>query len=122
MKASKPRRTLDAVQAFAFEAHENLGVALLAVLVLHWLLFFAGHAHLAIGHFFPWFAQTRLAALIQELKGIGRLGLADPEAQNAFASAVQRLGLVIASLLASSGMVLYLGIAANGSCPRRRTQ
>ena len=95
MKTPKPRRILDAVQAFAFEAHENLRVALLAVLVLHWLLFFAGHAHLAIGHFFPWISQARLAAPIQELKGIGRLGLAYPEAQNALASAVQGLGLVI---------------------------
>lgn len=115
MEVPKPGRTLDAFQAFAFEAHENLGVALLAVLMLHWLFFFMGHAHRGMGNFFPWFSRERLAGLAAEVKDMLRLRVSDPEAQSALAGAIQGLGLAVASLLAVSGTVLYFGMGEDGS-------
>uniref|UniRef100_E6QVM4 Cytochrome b561 bacterial/Ni-hydrogenase domain-containing protein n=1 Tax=mine drainage metagenome TaxID=410659 RepID=E6QVM4_9ZZZZ len=107
MKYSRPIRILHLLLAAGISAQLVLSLVMKAPKPGRTL-------DVVIGPVFPWFSRIRLAALIHELKEMGRLRLANPEAQNGLASAVQGLGLVIASLLASTGMVLYLGIAANG--------
>lgn len=116
MKVPKPGQPIDALGGGLFNVHANVGAALFAVLAIHWLLFVAGHARLGIGHYFPWFSRARLAILIQEVKRTASIQrLPDPNDHNAAASAFEGLGLVLASLLAISGLVLYFGIASDGA-------
>ena len=104
-----------AVEAIGFEVHELAGMAVLAVLAVHWLAFAVGNAYKGIGYFFPWFSPTRLRGLGAELRQFARLELGEPGAQDAVAGAVQGFGLVIGSALAATGAMLYFGIAPDGS-------
>lgn len=116
MEVPKPGKPINVLGDFLFNVHANIGAALFAVLAIHWLLFVGGHARLGIGHFFPWFSRARLAILTQEVKqAASTQRLPDPDDHNAAASAFEGLGLVLASLLAISGLVLYFGIASDGA-------
>lgn len=120
MKVPKPGRSTEALGGFLFNTHANIGAALFVILAIHGLLFVGGHARLGIGHFFPWLSRARLDALIQEIKQVATtLRLPDPKDQNALASAFEGLGIVLASLLAISGVVLYFGIASDGAMSAR---
>jgi len=118
MRQPRPGRIREAYEALAFTAHEYLGLALLAVLLAHWLLHLAGHAPKGLAHFFPWFSRERIARVAAEVKDVVRLKIGEPEAQDALAGAIQGLGLVIASLLAATGGVIWVGMADDGTMSR----
>lgn len=64
----------------------------------------------------PRFSQAWRGEFIREIEKAARtLPLRDPETRNALAGGVEGLGLLLASLLALSGLVLYFGIAGNGA-------
>ncbi|WP_448192658.1 cytochrome b/b6 domain-containing protein [Azospirillum sp. sgz301742] len=103
-----------------WEVHEIVGLILAVALALHWA-WSLGRA--ALGGrpilLFPWFAASRLRALRDDLFTMGgelrngRIPHAD-EPRPA-AAAFQGLGLVVASVLALTGMVMYFGMAENGA-------
>ena len=115
MRQPRPGRVRDLLEATTFTAHQYLGLALLVVLILHWLLHLFGHASKGLAHFFPWFSRERLRRLASEAKELLRLEIAEPEAQDTVAGAIQGFGLVIASLLAVTGAFVYLGMADDGT-------
>jgi len=115
MRQPRPGRVREAYEALAFTAHEYLGLAVLAALVLHWLLQLAGQAPKGLAHLFPWFSRERIARVVAEAKDVLRLKIGEPDAQDALAGAIQGLGLVVASLLAATGGAIYLGMADDGT-------
>ena len=115
MRQPRPGRVRSAYEALTFAVHEYVGLAVLAVLIAHWVLCVLGHAPRGLAHFFPWFSRERRARLAAEVGDLLRLRLAEPERQDAAAGALQGLGLVIASLLAVTGAFVYLGMADDGT-------
>jgi hypothetical protein len=82
------------------------------------MVFVAGHAHKGMGHFFPWFSRARLDAVRGEVRELLRLRVKDPEQSDSLAGAIEGLGLLVASILAATGVVLFFGIAENGAMGR----
>lgn len=115
MRAPKPGRVLTALESFGFEAHRMVGMAVLCALVLHWLVFAAGHAYKGIGHFFPWTSKVRRDAVLSDIRELLGLKLADPAQKDSLAGAIEGLGFAVGSMLAASGSVLFFGIAENGA-------
>jgi len=115
MRQPRPGRMRSAFEALTFGIHEYVGLALIVVLIVHWLLHVAGHAPKGLAHFFPWFSRERRGRLAIEARQLLRLKLAQPEAQDAIAGAIQGLGLVVAMLLAITGTVIYFGMADDGT-------
>ena len=84
----------------------------------HWVVFATGHAHKGIGHFFPWFSRASRDAVLGEVRELITLKLGDPEQNDSLAGAIEGLGLLVGSILAVSGAVLFFGIAENGVMSR----
>jgi len=118
MRTPRSGRVLTPLQSFGYEAHAWVGMAVFVVLVLHWLVFAAGHAHKGMGHFFPWFSRARLDAVVSEARELLRLKVGDPEQNDSLAGAFEGLGLLVASILAITGVVLFFGIAESGAMSR----
>lgn len=114
MEPPRPGHVRSAFESLGYEAHEILGIVLLVALLLHWVLFLLGYAYQGIGHFFPWFSRARMRLVVSDLGEIGNLRFGDPAKQDSLAGALQGLGVVIASLLALTGAILYVGIAEDG--------
>jgi len=115
MKTPRPGRALTPLQAFGYDAHAWIGMAVFVVLVLHWIVFVTGHAHKGMGHFFPWFSRARLNAVLNDARDLLRLKVNDPEQNDSAAGAIEGLGLLVASILGATGVVLFFGIAGNGN-------
>ena len=114
MKVPRPDRSLTLLQSFGYEAHKLVGIAVLSVLLLHWLMFASGHAYKGIAHFFPWASKSRRVAVLGEMLELLRFRVADPAQKDCLPGAIEGLGLAVASILAASGFILYFGIAQNG--------
>ena len=115
MRQPRPGRLRTAFEALAFAVHEYVGLALLVILIVHWILHLAGHAPEGPAHFFPWFSRERMGRLKVEARELLQMKLAEPEAQDAIAGAIQGLGLAIATLLAVTGSVIFFGMADDGT-------
>jgi cytochrome b561 len=115
MRQPRPGRLRTAFEALTFAVHEYVGLALVVALVVHWLLHLAGHAPKGLAHFFPWFSRERMGRLKAEGTELLRMNLGDPEAQDTIAGAIQGIGLVVATLLAISGGVVFFGMADDGT-------
>ena len=115
MRQPRPGRLRTAFEALTFAIHEYVGLALVVVLVVHWLLHLAGHAPKGLAHFFPWFSRERMVRLKAEARELLQMKLGEPEAQDAIAGAIQGVGLVVATLLAISGGVVFFGMADDGT-------
>lgn len=115
MRQPRPGRLRTAFEMLSFTVHQYVGLALVAILIVHWLLHVAGHAPKGLAHFFPWFSRERLARLTAEARQLLQWRLGEPEAQEAIAGAIQGLGIVIATILALTGGVIYFGMADDGT-------
>lgn len=104
-----------ALAAAAFEAHENAGMAVLAILVLHWLWQLSGHTLHGLSHLFPWFSAEARAAVAADAKRLIASRLRDAAEVSPLAGAVHGLGILAATAMAATGAVLYFGMAENGS-------
>lgn len=118
MRTPRPGRVLTPLQSFNYEAHRLVGMAVLAVLIVHWMVFMAGHAHKGIGHFYPWFSRARMKEVVDEVRELLTFRIADPERNDSLSGAIEGLGLLIGTILAVSGAVLFFGIADNGAMSR----
>lgn len=115
MRPPHPGRVHSALENLSFSAHRYLGVVVLVVVLLHWLLFISGNAHKGWGHFFPWFSRARRHAVVNDVRELMRVRVEDPEKQDSLAGAIQGLGILVGTLLAGTGMVLFLGMAVDGA-------
>jgi cytochrome b561 len=115
MKTPKPGRVLTTLQSFGFEAHKMMGIAVFSAILLHWLVFATGHAYKGIGHFFPWSSRARMDAVLRDIRELVTLKVADPAQKDSFSGAIEGLGFAVGSILATSGLVLFFGIAENGA-------
>jgi cytochrome b561 len=115
MRTPRPGRVLTPVQAFGYDAHAWVGMAVFGLLALHWIVFVTGHAYKGMGHFFPWFSRVRLDAVVSDARELLRLQAGDPEQNDSLAGAIEGLGLLVASILGVTGVVLFFGIAENGA-------
>jgi cytochrome b561 len=93
-----------------FEAHENIGMALLALLILHWLWSLTGHVQEGFGHLFPWFSKERMDKVMADTREFIKLKLPNPETSNALAGAVHGLGLLAATAMAATGAVIFFNL------------
>ena len=118
MRTPRPGRSLTPLQTFGYENHRMIGMAIFAVLILHWIVFVSGHAYKGIGHFFPWFSVARRREVIDDARELLMLRLGDPERKDSLAGAIEGIGIVVGSMLAVSGAVLFFGIAENGAMSR----
>lgn len=105
------------IAAATFEVHENVGMAVLAILVLHWLWQLTGHTLHGLGHLFPWFSASGRAAVMADAKRLAASRLRDVPEVSPLAGAVHGLGILVATAMAISGAVLFFGMAENGSMP-----
>lgn len=114
MKTPKPGRVLTPLESLGYEAHRSVGVAVLVLLFLHWIIFSSGHAYKGIGHFFPWLSKARMHAVLSDIRELLELKVGDPGQKDSFSGAFEGLGLIVGSILAASGAVLFFGIGENG--------
>lgn len=108
----KPGRTGNLFYAW----HETTGLALLGVLFALWVWVLIRRGPVPIGQLVPWFSTAHRQALWSDARrtmgALKNLTLPDPETPSPLASALHGLGLAVASLLALSGLWIYLGIPA----------
>jgi len=118
MDIPKPGRPFTGLSATAFEVHEITGMIVAALLLAHWLALFSGHISLGFGHLFPWFSKQRLCTMIGEIKQQwAQRRLHDTQQASALAGATHGLGLLVTTVMAITGVVLYFGMAENGAMP-----
>ncbi len=97
-----------------FEAHEYIGMFLLALLVLHWLWSLSGHVEDGFGHLFPWFTKERMGKVMIEIKEALKFRVSDPGISNALVGAVHGLGLLAATGMAVTGVVIFFNLSEAG--------
>ena len=97
-----------------FHAHEYIGMALLVLLILHWLWSMSGHVHEGFAHLFPWFSKARMSQVVSDLKELIKLRLTDPEVSNSLAGAIHGLGLFTATAMAATGAVIFFNLSETG--------
>lgn len=118
MDIPKPGRPFTGLGAAAFEVHEIMGMVVVALLLLHWLALFSGHIPLGLSHLFPWFSKQRICSMIGEAKSQWTQRRLDNTLEpSAIAGAVHGLGLLVTTVMAITGSVLYFGMAENGAMP-----
>ncbi len=102
-----------------FEIHETIGTVLLGVLVLHWLWMLTSVYKGDPGQLFPWFKAERRKALIRDVQDsiadLLRLRLPHADEPRPLPAAIQGLGLLCATLLATTGVIWSLGAAPDGA-------
>lgn len=115
MESPRPHHARTLLQSTGYELHEIVGLTVLALLVMHWLIFLSGNAYKGLGHFFPWFSRQRRQALWDEARKLAKLQLGKPDDQDAVAGAIQGAGLLVGLFLAVSGCLIFLGMANDGT-------
>jgi len=99
-----------------WEIHKNLGLALGVLLIVHWLWTIRRSLVRGEGYLlFPWFSKIKLAALFDDLRDTlnevrhGRLP--EPDRPRPLPAALQSLGLILATALSLSGLIMVIGMA-----------
>jgi len=106
-----PRIRTDAEVTF-FEMHEWIGMAALAIVVLH-ILWSATKAGGGLGHLFPYFKSGGCKSIMDELRQVpgwlsGKLHM---DADNSpLAGTVHGLGLVLVLAMAATGGAMFFGM------------
>jgi cytochrome b561 len=102
---------------FLFEVHQYLGMTLLGLLILHWLWSFVRGGVVPLAQVFPWFSRDRRKALGADIRLYAqqmlKLNLPDASEPSPLAGAIQGIGLVVASIMALTGTLIYFNVGAN---------
>jgi cytochrome b561 len=102
-----------------FAVHQWLGLATLALLAAFWTWSLVRTGEHRIGALVPWFSARRRRALRADLRdhaaAMRRWRLPAPAAETPLASAIHGLGLSIATLMAGTGAIVFLGMSADGT-------
>lgn len=113
MEAPKADRPMNQAGAFWFEWHEWVGLAAMAVLLTSWIYRLANFKREGQGQLFPWMNATGRKALMIETGHFLTLkwkALADT---GPLAGTIHGLGLLIATAMAVTGSILYIGLWPN---------
>lgn len=103
--AKRPMRVPGAAY---FQWHEWVGLATFAVLAVNWLYRVVKWKREGQGRLFPWVTREGLVALGGELRDFLRLNWKAIPAEGALAGTVHGLGLLLATALAVTGVMLYI--------------
>ncbi len=111
MRVPRAGRTLSATESALFAAHQYVGLAATAAIVLFWIWLLIRRGGTPLGQLFPWLSRRRLSDLWDAVLLYGRealrFRLPEPEAAEALPSAVQGLGLLLVLVVASLGTTGY---------------
>ncbi len=111
----KPGRQGDVFYAL----HEIWGQVSLGVLLIHWIWCMTRTGPVAFSLLFPWFSRSRYRAIQEDIQRYAvqaaRFRLPDSAQASPLASAVQGLGLSVATLLGGSGLCLFFAMDAQGA-------
>lgn len=114
-----PRPTSGRDGNIFFEVHEYSGLAALALALIFWVWLLVRHEGTDPGALFPWFASKRLRTVGEDFRqhvaAVRALRLPPHQGYSPLASAVHGLGLLLMSLMAVSGGVVYLSMAESGA-------
>lgn len=108
-----------------WEIHENLGLFLAVILIVHWLWTIratirAGGSYLL----FPWFSKVKLTAVVKDVRDsldeVRRGRFPHSDAPRPAPAALQGAGLLLATWLGLSGTVIAIAIANGGLPPSLR--
>ena len=109
-----PARVLTPLEAGSFFLHRLSGMGVLFLLTLQWLWILSGHLPEGLGHLFPWGSRKRLVQALEDMKPLLKAKIKDLPEKSALAGAVEGLGLIVATLMAATGAVLFFGISPSG--------
>lgn len=84
-----------------FQVHRVAGLIVLVLLAAHWLWQISGRASNGMKSLYPWLLKRRQPP-------------SPPSRMMLLAGTVQGLGLLIASLMAITGLVMFFGVASDG--------
>ena len=104
---------ISALASAAFEGHEVIGMAALAIVLAHWLWTLFNYADGGLGHLFPWFGEAR-AEVVREAKAL--LGGALPKGgvRGGLPGFIHGLGLLIVTGMAITGGILFFIMPESG--------
>ena len=112
MREPRPGRPITDLEATAFGVHQYVGLAAMVVVALFWAWLGLRRFGTSPGRLFPWFSAARrreLWADIVHYAGAAlRLTLPAPEGDEALASAIHGLGLLIVLAMAATGTIGWL--------------
>lgn len=105
----------------AFSVHQVVGLGTLGVLAAFWLWTLLRRREHGFTALVPWFSRHRRAAVWADLRGhvaaLRRLSLPVPASETPLASAIHGLGLLVATTMAVTGSIVFLGMAPDGALP-----
>lgn len=96
-----------------FEVHEYAGLTSLAIIAVFWLLVFFRKKGTPLGLLFPWFSGPRRKALkasgARHFKAVKAKRVPGYEDEDAVASAMHGLGILIISVMTLTGLLYFIG-------------
>lgn len=102
-----------------FELHQGVGLASAGILVIFWLWLLVRRREHGIAALVPWFSAARRGAVAADLARHGaalkKWALPSPAEETPLASAVHGLGLLVATGMAATGVVIYATMAPDGT-------
>ncbi len=108
MDAPRPGVPIGGTGSSFFEIHRIFGPVVLVVLCAHWLWQLSGRASNGMRSLYPW-AFRRAAAASTPSSGKKRLGT--------LSGAIQGIGLLIATLMGATGLVMFFVMTGDGGLP-----
>jgi len=111
MEVPRPGVPIGGVGNFFFQFHRIDGLVVLVLLIAHWLWQLSGRARNGMRSLFPWLLPRRPSAHFSAHHSIsvGRKRL------KFLAGTLQGLGLLVATVMAVTGLMLFFGMAGDGS-------
>ncbi|MDQ7010839.1 MAG: cytochrome b/b6 domain-containing protein [Mariprofundaceae bacterium] len=107
-----------ALESGSFEIHEYIGLIAFALLLTRWLWGLSGHATGGWQHLFPWLFRDGRRELLEDIRrevpAWFRGNIPEPGEHDAIAKTVHGAGLIIASIMAATGLVLFFTIDDGG--------
>lgn len=101
------------VGKFAFEIHEIVGLAALAIILTHWAWSIFGHADGGLKHLFPWFGKARLG-VVSDIKALLKGELPGAGNRGGLPGLIHGLGLLAVSAIAITGGILFILFPQSG--------
>ncbi|MGE3692582.1 MAG: cytochrome b/b6 domain-containing protein [Novosphingobium sp.] len=89
-----------------FEVHEKVGIAATAILIAFWIWSIARSGETRIAAFIPWFSVRQLKLVWADARNLFGT-VHEGGRERPFASAVHGLGLIVATIMALSGLLGY---------------
>ncbi|MFQ5355434.1 MAG: cytochrome b/b6 domain-containing protein [Mariprofundaceae bacterium] len=118
MEEPEPGEKREWLEAILFEWHEYIGLIAFSLLFARWLWGLSGHNTGGWQRLFPWITKAGRCELIGDIKREipdwlkGRIS--EPGEQDAIAKTVHGLGLIIASVMALTGIIMFFAMGEGG--------